>query len=86
MNDNEPDVKFVDLYDDDGRQYKRDEIDMLPCCQSCVRGASEGFTGVPCQLSWLDQMLTPEDEREPFSCNAYENEGLQERVGFRCQA
>ncbi|MBE0642998.1 MAG: hypothetical protein IH600_02865 [Bacteroidetes bacterium] len=71
-------VDFMGIYDDDGRRYKSGEIDMPPLCQTCVQRAAEGFTGVLCQLSWLDQMLTPEDEWRPFSCHAYENEeGLQ---------
>lgn len=66
-------VEFMGIYDDDGRRYRPDEIDMPPLCQSCAQRAADGFTGVLCQLSWLDHVLTPEDEREPFGFHAYED-------------
>lgn len=78
MSENEPVVEVIGLYDNDGRRYKADEIEVPPLCQTCVQRAAEGVMGLLCQLSWLNCMLTPEDAREPFNCHAYENnEGPQ---------
>jgi hypothetical protein len=76
--DDEPVIEVIGIFDNNDRRYGTDDIDVPPLCQTCVQRSAEGLTGVLCQLSWLDHVLTPEDEREPFSCHAYENkEGLQ---------
>lgn len=36
MEDDEPVVEVIGIYDDDGRSYKANEIDMPPLCQTCV--------------------------------------------------
>lgn len=77
MDNDEPAVEVIGLNGDDGTPYMRDEIEVPPLCRTCVRKAAEGDTGILCQLTWLDRMLTPADAREPFSCHVYKKEGPQ---------
>jgi len=77
MKNDEPAVEVIGLYGNEGTPYRRDEIEVPSLCRTCVRKAAGGITGILCQLTWLDRMLTPADAREPFGCHAYENNGPQ---------